>query len=228
MPVAILTHVPFESPGLIVPVLDRAGLEIRWLSIGETIAQADLPATDAVILMGGPMSANDPDLWVDTELDLIRRAIAANVPVLGICLGSQLIAKALGARVHPGPTKEIGWYPLLLTGAGREDPLLEGVPDGAFLFQWHGETFDIPAGAEWLARTETCPHQAFRYGRFVYALQFHPEVTPNMIDDWLAQEANSADVRGLPAPIDSHLHARAQQDLAEMIFGRWVERVVRR
>ena len=227
MPIHVIRHVPFEHLGLIAPVLERYGLTVQWLDMGQSIGGL-LNTAEAIIAMGGPMSVNDPDPWVAVEVDLIQRAIDAGVPVLGVCLGAQLIAKAMGAQVRRNPVKEIGWYPTFWTPAAREDKLLGGLPQPAYIFQWHGETFEIPNGCEWLARTETCPHQAFRYADRVYAFQFHAEVTPEMIENWLRQDANCADTRELDHPVDPCLHAQEQASLAETLFSRWVERVVLR
>jgi GMP synthase-like glutamine amidotransferase len=228
MPVDVIRHVPFEGLGLIEPVLARHELPIRWHEIGDTLTDPELERSQALILMGGPMSANDPDPWVGTEIDLIRRAMARGTPILGVCLGAQLIAKALGSRVYPNPVKEIGWYQTYWTEAGRTDPVFGGLPDGVHIFQWHGETFDIPPGAEWLGYTRTCPHQAFRAGLNVYGIQFHPEVTPQIIDDWISQDANCGDVRELMRPVDPWLHSEAQAKLAHLVFQRWAGQVVSR
>jgi len=228
MPVDVIRHVPFEGLGLIEPVLQRHELPIRWHEIGGTLTDAELSGSQALILMGGPMSANDPDPWVESEIDLIRRALQREIPILGVCLGAQLIAKALGGRVYRNPVKEIGWYQTYWTEAGRIDPVFGGLPEGVHIFQWHGETFDIPPGAEWLAYTKTCAHQAFRAGINVYGIQFHPEVTAEIIEDWISQDANCGDVRELMRPVDPWLHSQAQAELAHLVFQRWAAQVVRR
>jgi GMP synthase-like glutamine amidotransferase len=178
--------------------------------------------------MGGPMSVNDPEPWVEVERSMIRRAIAAETPVLGVCLGAQLIASALGARVFRAQRKEIGWFPVAWTPQAARDPLVEDLPDPSNLFHWHGEMFDIPDGATLLASSERCAHQAFRYGDRVYALQFHAEVTPEMIADWCRQDENCGDVRELDEPIDPNLHAAEQLRTGRIIFRRWIERIILR
>ncbi len=225
-PAGVLRHVSFEGLGLIEPILAEFGLPILWLEIGQTICDSDLANICALILMGGPMSANDPEPWVGAEIDLIRRAVRRGVPVLGVCLGAQLVAKALGARVYRNPVKEIGWFETHWTAAARLDPVFGGLPDPAQIFQWHGETFELPENAECLAYTGTCAHQAFRYGLSVYALQFHLEVTPLMIEDWVSEDAKCGDVRELREFIDPRLHAASQAALARMVFRRWVDQIV--
>ena len=168
----------------------------------------------------------DPEPWVGAEIDLIRRAVRRGVPVLGVCLGAQLVAKALGARVYRNPVKEIGWFETHWTAAARLDPVFGGLPDPVQIFQWHGETFELPESAECLAYTGTCANQAFRYGLSVYALQFHIEVTPLMIEDWVSEDANCGDVRELRESIDPRLHAASQAALARTVFRRWVDQIV--
>jgi GMP synthase-like glutamine amidotransferase len=176
-----------------------------------------------LIVMGGPMSANDELAYIRRELDLIREAVAAGMPVLGVCLGAQLIAKALGGRVYRNPVKEIGWFPIGWTEAAGRDPLLAGLGEPETVFHWHGETFDLPEGAQWLAASEACRNQAFRFGRNVYGFQFHLEVTPEMIADWIRQDANEGDVRELTGPVDPNLNCARLCALSEQVFGRWAD-----
>jgi GMP synthase (glutamine-hydrolysing) len=155
------------------------------------------------------------------ELGVIERALRKQTPLLGICLGSQLIAKALGAKVYRNGELEIGWEPVWLTGAGEQDAIFHGVSSPEVFFHWHGETFDLPAGATWLARSEKCRHQAYRYGQNVYGLQFHPEITPEMIADWCDQPVNCGDVSTLAAPIDPH--AYNPQPAAQTLLEAWLD-----
>ncbi len=167
------------------------------------------------------MSANDELPGIRTELALIQQAAAAGTPVLGVCLGAQLIAKALGGRVYRNPVNEIGWYPVWWCEAASRDTLLAGLSGPETVFHWHGETFDLPPGAEWLARSEACRHQAFRVGGGIYGFQFHLEVTPAMIADWVDQELNSGDVRQLEALPDPYTNAHRLSQLSSLVFGRW-------
>ena len=222
-------HVGFEHLGLIAPALESRGLSVQYVDLSEG---ASVPARIAeaagLIFMGGPMSANDDLPYFRAELALIEQAAKSGTPVLGVCLGAQLIAKALGARVYRNHVQEIGWFPVRWTPAAARDPLFAGLSAPETVFHWHGETFDLPAGAEWLARSEACAHQAFRAGASVYGLQFHLEVTPEMIADWLTQEQNCHDVRELGAPIDPHANALRLRELATLVFGRWADRVAAR
>ena len=168
--------------------------------------------------MGGQMSATDDLPYIRTELDLIGEAISLGKPLLGVCLGAQLIAKALGARVYANPVKEIGWYPVYWTEAAARSLALSGRDT---VFHWHGETFDLPRGAELLASSDGCRHQAYRVGNNIYGLQFHLEVTPEMIADWLAQDATCGDLREITTPIDPHANAGRLKELSAQVFGRW-------
>jgi GMP synthase (glutamine-hydrolysing) len=219
--VAILRHVAFEGPGLLGDALVAAGWAVRHydLSGGDPVPGA--ANADAFVLLGGPMSANDPLPYRQAELQLIRDANAASKPVLGICLGSQLIAMAAGARVYANPVKEIGWFAVHWTPAAASDSLFQGLRESETVFHWHGETFDLPQGAEWLAHSDACRHQAFRWGDSTYGIQFHIEVTPAMIADWLQQDANCGDTRELEHWPDPRAHSGRQAELAALIFGRW-------
>lgn len=177
MRVHVLQHVAFEGLGSIEDWLAARGAVISYTRFYEEPSLPDLADIDLVIALGGPMSVNDEtDLpWLVAEKRFVSEAIAADKAVLGICLGAQLIASAQGARVYPGPQKEIGWFPIFAAepqnGAFR-------FPQEATVFHWHGETFDLPAGAVRLAGSAVNPNQAFQIGARVIGLQFHLETTP--------------------------------------------------
>jgi GMP synthase (glutamine-hydrolysing) len=215
-------HVPCEGFGRIQPALERHGILLQAVDLYQ---DPDQPlawdAAAGLLFMGGPMSANDDLPFLRRELDLIARAAAAGTPMLGVCLGAQLIAKALGGAVYKNPVKEIGWAPLHWTPAARQDALFRDLASPEPVFHWHGETFDLPPGAAWLAYSDACRHQAFRVGSNVYGLQFHLEVTPGMIADWLSQQLNAADLRESRSPIDPHAHASRLAELAGLVFSRW-------
>ncbi len=224
MNILVFRHVPFEHLGLIAPALAQAGLSFEYVDLpAAPEVPADVAAARGVIVMGGPMSANDGFPWLRRELDLIAAAIEAGKPVLGVCLGAQLIAKALGAAVYRNAVKEIGWEPVHWTAAAEADRLLAGLRQPEMVFHWHGETFDLPGGAEHLAWTQACRNQAFRWGDRVWGLQFHLEVTPAMIAGWCREDANAGDVRELRRPIDPYANAERLEEAAALVFGRWAE-----
>ncbi len=186
MRVHVLQHVPFEGPGSIAAWLTARQEVVTTTRLFE--AGAVLPpvsAFDVLIVLGGPMSANDEAAlpWLRPEKRLLRKAIRSGKAVLGICLGAQLMAAALGARVYPAQHKEIGWFPVqgcAPQGGGFVFPAT------AEVFHWHGETFDLPDGAIHLARSTACPHQAFQIGQRAIGLQFHLETTPDSVAAMLA------------------------------------------
>jgi GMP synthase (glutamine-hydrolysing) len=185
----VLQHADAEAPGLLGPALEAAGFVLRTVrpDRGEAVPGAASEFA-GLLLMGGPMGVYERGRFphLRNEIDLVREALDREVPVLGICLGSQILAAAAGARVHRGPAKEIGWAPIRLRPAGAADPVLGLIPDGAFVFHWHGDTFELPSGAVLLASSDLYAHQAFRLGRAAYGLQFHPEVTEEMVREFAA------------------------------------------
>jgi GMP synthase-like glutamine amidotransferase len=222
MHVLVFRHVEFEHLGRIAPALESAGVTYEYVDLlDQPDVRVALDACDGVISMGGPMSANDDLPAIRRELRLLREAAGMELPMLGVCLGSQLIARAFGARVYANPVKEIGWAPIHWTRDAQSDRLFRGCAGSDIVFHWHSETFDLPDGATWLASSKNCRHQAFRIGENVYGLQFHLEATPAMIKDWVEQPANHADVALLREPVDPHLHVRDVSDLAYRVFGRW-------
>jgi len=196
----VLQHVAHELLGTLNPLLKRAGFRIRYVNFARhPDAQPSLDGYDGLIVLGGPMSVNDTKRLshLMTELKLIEDAMRREIPVLGICLGAQLIAKTLGADVYPNTVKEIGWYDVFPTDAASSDPLLRELEKTEKLFQWHGETFDIPKSARHLAFSSLCANQAFRYGDKVYGFQFHLEVDEPMIHRWLGVAENQKEISSL-------------------------------
>lgn len=205
MSVLICKNITSEGPGTIEDYLKAKEIpyKIVDLSLGEEIIAPE--TYDFLVMMGGPMSVNESDLYpyIAKEESLTREFISKGKGVLGICLGAQIMAKTLGARVYRGPQKEIGWLDIVLTTDGLNDPILSTYAtnpiDGHLsrelkVFQWHGETFDIPSGAVRLAGSQPYPNQAFRYGSMAYALQFHIEVTKDMVYEWLRDEDIDLDI----------------------------------
>jgi GMP synthase-like glutamine amidotransferase len=219
-------HVPFEGLGRIESALQSRGIEFDYADLYAANEPPRSPSEyDALIFMGGPMSVNDDLAYLRREEEYIRQAIAREVPVLGVCLGAQLIAHALGAAVRRNPVKEIGWFDITRTPAGGRDPLFSDCGERESVFHWHGETFDLPRGAELLASSERCRNQAFRMGQSVYALQYHLEVTPGMIAAWCLEDANCEDVRDLETPPDPHANVDRLKTLAGTTFGNWCDLV---
>lgn len=173
-----LQHVPFEGLGSIGPWLERAGHKVTGTRLYDSRALPHIDEFDLLIAMGGPMSVNDEDRfpWLAPEKQLIRHAIEQGKAVLGICLGAQLIAAAMGARVLRNREKEIGWFPV--QGVPPSNRSAFCLPPSATVFHWHGETFELPAGATRIGRSDGCKNQGFQLGRSVIGLQFHLETTP--------------------------------------------------
>jgi GMP synthase-like glutamine amidotransferase len=176
----ILQHVPFEDIGCIRGWLEARQSEITYTRFFETDHLPELKGLDLVIAMGGPMSVNDEVEfpWLRVEKNFIRAAVRVGIPMIGICLGAQLIAGALGARVYRNTHPEIGWFPI--TAAPNEGDCFR-FPESSLVFHWHGETFDLPPEAILLASSEACKNQAFQIGRHVLGLQFHLETTPECL-----------------------------------------------
>ena len=178
MNVQVLQHVSFEDIGRMAPWLAEQRASVGYTRFHEVSAR--LPAVkglDLVIVMGGPMSVNDESVypWLKAEKHFIREAVERGVPMIGICLGAQLLANAFGARVYPNREREIGWYPIKAVASSEE---VFRFPTQANVFHWHGETFDLPDGAIQLASSAACTNQAFQIGRRAIGLQFHLETTP--------------------------------------------------
>jgi GMP synthase-like glutamine amidotransferase len=200
--VLVLQHADWEVPGYFGDVLGERAVGVRVIrpDLGEPLPAQ--PTGEAILAMGGPMSVNDDaDLpWLRDEKRFIAEAVAAGTPYLGACLGAQLLAAALGARVYPGPRPEYGMHAVELTSAAATDPVFGGLPAHLEVFQWHGETFDLPDGAVALAGSAGYPHQAMRVGERAYGLQFHLEVTVDLLDRWLAVPGCLAEARRALGP----------------------------
>jgi GMP synthase (glutamine-hydrolysing) len=196
-PVLAFRHVAREPLGTIDGALRRGGLQFHYVDLFERPpGRFDPTEIAGLVVLGGPMNVDETERFpfLRNEIDWIRSTIDRRIPVLGICLGSQLMAAALGARVWHSPIKEIGWYEVELTEAGEQDRLLKHLDKRQTVFQWHGDTFDLPAGAVRLATSQICQNQAFRHGERAWALQFHLEVTADIINCWLDDPAGCAEL----------------------------------
>ena len=201
----VIQHVPHERLGTFEPAFKEAGCSCRVLNAHDSKAawpRAD--DVDGIVTMGGPVSVDEHAAYpyLTRERELLREALNAEKPILGICLGAQLLAAALGARVTKNPQKEIGWYPLMREPGADGDPLCEAFGQTETVFQWHGDTFALPKGAVRLFSSPLCPEQAFRYGETTYGLQFHVEVTEAIVRAWMRTPVNNAELSSLRGIID--------------------------
>jgi len=223
----VYRHVPFEDLGVFEPLLNAAGYDVEYFEVGSADFDIIAPvAADLLIVLGAPISANDAADYpfLDEEIRNIRGRVENGRPTVGICLGMQLIAAALGAEVKPGAEPEIGWGPIDLTRAGSESVLspLAGMP----VLHWHSDTAALPKNAALLAQTDLCANQAFSVGPNVLALQFHIEINPERIEQWLIAHAVELAKAGVKPNKIRAGNARFGLDAAltgAMIFKRWLD-----
>ena len=207
-----LYHDAGEGAGLIAETLKERGIAFRPVHLyeGEGLPR-DTSDLEGLVVMGGPMNVDDVNQYpfLLPEIQLIEKVLSEKKPILGICLGAQLIAKSLGARVFPNKHREVGWHPISLTSAAKADPFFSHLPDPLTVLHWHGDTFDLPAGAVHLARSVKCENQAFRWGESVYALQFHLEATPSMLREWCASEDGATYAQSAGESVEAIMKATA-------------------
>lgn len=193
MSVLFLKHIDIEGPGTMAEFLDKKSIQYKVVDVSACdVLPIDPKQYRAIVILGGPMNVYEEDKYsfLKDEDELIKSALKNDIPMLGLCLGAQLIAKAVDAKVRKSPEKEIGWFKVNLTDDGIEDPLFQGLESEIDVFQWHGDTFDIPDKGLHIALSKACLNQAFRYNDNVYALQFHLEVTKDMVREWLDAYSN--------------------------------------
>lgn len=216
-----LRHVAFEDLGSFANILMERGYALRYHEAGRNdLATLDPLADDLVVVLGGPIGVYEEEAYpfIRDELQLLRTRLDVGRPTIGICLGCQMIARVLGARVYPGNGKEIGWKPLELSAAGQASPLAAFTEEISVL-HWHGDTFDLPDGATLLASTDLYPHQAFAWGDNVLALQFHIETTAQGLENWFIGHA--CEIAGTPGLDVPGLRAEtARHALAAEMRGR--------
>ena len=192
-----LQHVPFEGPGVFRQALETQGYAVKTILVPSQGLPLD--PGDFLLIMGGPMSVNDADSWITEELHVIKAAMNKGIPVLGICFGSQLLAKVLGGSVVPGPTFEIGMVPVMLTDEGKADSVFSQLPSTFQVFQWHGEGITLPPETKSLVASADFPVQAFRAQERCYGLLFHPEMEEEGIQA-LCQECSEDVKKGKVPP----------------------------
>jgi GMP synthase (glutamine-hydrolysing) len=234
--VLVLQHIACEPPGVYEDVLDERGATIHRVELDEGDPLPDWRVFDAIVAMGGPMGALDDDEhpWLTDEKRLIAEAVRSGLPFWGVCLGVQLLAASLGARVYSGSAPEVGVLPVLLTDEALADPVFAGTPRELLSLQWHGDTFDLPDGATRLAGSPAYPNQAFRVGADAYGVQFHLEVSPELAREWAAVPAYAESLervlgKGALDRLIAELEARADGLLSHgrHLFARWLDTAVR-
>jgi GMP synthase-like glutamine amidotransferase len=232
--VLVFQHDPFEDLGFFAEILEKEDAGYRTLRL----FHGEMPAEDwrqiaAVIILGGPMSVDDEERFpfLRWEKRIIRAALDESVPILGVCLGAQLIAAVLGSRVYDGPVREIGWHPISTTPHGQVDSLLGYLPENATVFQWHSQGCDLPPGAVCLAASTHYKTQAFRLGKLTYGLQFHLEVTPPMIERWIGERskdlARTPYVSAEKIKADTRIYSQTLRYYAERFFAEFLRRIER-
>ena len=232
--ILVFQHVPYEPLGTLDPLLKEAGFRIRYVNFGrEPASRPSLDGYEALIILGGPMNSHQIDSYPNliTEVEIIREAVERDISVLGICLGAQLLAKALGGSVGRNETREIGWYDVDLTADGAADPVLSGFESRQQVFQWHEDGIKLPPGVVHLAASAASSVQAFRHGEHVYGFQFHLEVNELLIERWLTVPANQKTLMDEVGRIDPNL-IREQttewvselEKLSKDTFSRWIDR----
>lgn len=231
--ILVFQHVPYEPLGTLDPLLKESGFRIRYVNFGrQPESRPTLEKYAALIVLGGPMNADQIDCFPNliTEVEIIREAVQRDMSILGVCLGAQLLAKALGGSVTRNAAPEIGWYDVELTEAGSKDPVLSAFSPVQQVFQWHEDGITLPSDAIRLARSPASAVQAFRHGKHAYGFQFHLEANRPLIERWLAVPDHQATLAKEQGRIDPDA-IRAQtaasvgplQDLSRETFTRWID-----
>lgn len=226
-----IRHVAFEDLDLLEGVLAERGFAVRYVEAAtDDLSELDRLDPDLLVVLGGPIGAYDEALFpfLKAEFKVVERRLQADRPILGLCLGAQIMARVLGARVYGNPAgKELGWSALSLTPAG-ENSVLAGLGDACVL-HWHGDTFDLPHGAEWLASTPVTPHQAFSWGQRGLGLQFHAEVSARGLERWFVghwgEISSTPGVSLAELRAETARHAALIEARGRVVLGQWVDQV---
>ncbi|MCF7220655.1 type 1 glutamine amidotransferase [Marilutibacter chinensis] len=235
--IQVFQHVAAEPLGTLDPLIRRRGHRIRFTNFErDPDAQPNMERYRGLVVLGGPMNVDERDrrAHLRTELRAIERMLELGRPVLGICLGAQLLAHVLGAPIRRHPAPEVGWHPLATTEAGRCDPVLAPLGDAAPVFQWHRYSFEVPREAIHLARSPLCEPQAFRFGHNAYGFQFHLEMDEALIERWLANPSYLAELAADGHPTDAATirnqtreHIATMKAQSEAVFNRFLDLVGR-
>lgn len=232
-PVRIFRHIECEGPGFLADILDELAVPYEIIAIDKNHPiPPSIADVSGLVFMGGPMSVNDPLPWIDQECRLIRLAVAEDIPVLGHCLGGQLISKALGGQVSANPVTEIGWLPVRGNAKEVAGDWLRDLPQEFVAFHWHGETFSIPAGSTPILESDFCPHQGFVTGNTL-ALQCHIEMTAAMVVEWADLYRDelkhpSASIQSAQELVrDVEQRTQSLQQIARVLYQRWLQGVIR-
>jgi GMP synthase (glutamine-hydrolysing) len=227
---AAIRHVPFEDLGSFAGVLDRRGYDVRYWEAGlDDLTGIGAADPDLLVVLGGPIGAYEDAAYpfLTDEIKLVADRLSRGRPVLGLCLGSQIMARALGARVYPGGAKEIGWAPLQFPAESSDSCLAPLATGDVSVLHWHGDTFDLPDGAVLLASTPAYPHQAFQWQKSGLALQFHPEVTRAGMERWFIGHAcEIAATEGIDVPDlrrDTDRYAEALETAGPRCLEMWLD-----
>jgi GMP synthase-like glutamine amidotransferase len=232
MRLLVLQHIACEHPGVFSEVIRERAADAVAVELDAGEALPDWREFDGVVAMGGPMGAGDESEhpWLTAEKRLVREAVEGGRPFLGVCLGVQVLAAALGAPVYAAERAEVGLLEVELTEQGREDPLFAGLDERLVSLQWHGDTFELPEGAVHLARSEQVPNQAFRAGERAYGVQFHLEVTAEMAREWAAVPAYRDSLaatlgaeRGAAFIAEVERRAEEMHPVARRLFANWLD-----
>lgn len=235
--VNVIRHLAFEDLASFESVLEINGYRINYIEAAdfslnpEDLAQLDPLSDELLVILGGPISVNDAALFpfIEAEINMLSKRLKQDKPTLGICLGAQLIARALGANIYAGKEKEIGWSKLSLTVSGEQSALRFLGEEHCSMLHWHGETFDLPEKAELLASSQAYENQAFSYGDKVLALQFHPEITQHSMEKWfighIGEIMQTDDISVEKLRDDTRQYANQLEVQSELFFNSWLNQV---